>query len=129
MEPLDLSWSDEQLEHEIVQHVPEPLEFVCEWREDHWSARIESGGEALHAAAHVDRRTALYSVYGFLWLREQTPPIPGSAWDPNGARPSIASVSRYVQSMVAEPEDLDPEQIAAVYGIPNDARRAEPKKG
>ena len=129
MEPLDLSWTDAQLEHEIARHVPESLEFFCEWRNVVWSARIESGSDVVHVSEHVDRRTALYAVYGYLWLKDAPPPVAGSSWDPGAARPTTASVSRYVQSLIADPDDLDPDQVAAVYGIPTDARSSESKKG
>lgn len=116
-----LSWSESQIEIEIVSSLND-LEFVCEWEGSGWSARIETPvaeGERTHViytAANADRRLALLDVYGYLWLKEQPAPIKGSPWDPEQARPSKAPVPKASQS-VADPEDLDPDQIAAVYGI------------
>lgn len=126
MAPLDeiLSWSDARIEAEIARGVPEDSDFVCEWEDTHWSARIEvlsptEPATVLHIVEHIDRRMALYAVYGYLWMKGKPPPEPGSAWDPSSSRPTVASVSEFVRSMVADPEDLNPEEVAAVYGFPS----------
>lgn len=123
MTPPDetLSWHDDELEFEIARSTPESSEFVCEWRDGGWSARVEriDQGETrvLHAVVHMDRRMALYDMYGHLWLQSQPVPAKGSVWDPTTPRPSVSAVSRYVHEKWVEPEDLNPEEIAAVYGI------------
>ena len=119
MTPPDatLAWSDAQLEAEISDHIPEDAEFVCEWLNDVWSARVERQGEAVHAATHLDRRMALYEVYGVLWLSLQPVATRPTPWDPTLPRPTVASVSQYIRSQLADPEDLDPVEVAAVYGV------------
>lgn len=117
-----LSWTETQIEDEIRRIAPVDSELVCDWREGGWSARLErsseQGSAVLQASLHVDRRMALYDVYGHLWLERQ-PRSPGaSVWDTSAARPTTASVSRYVQAKYRDPEDLDPAEVAAVYGIP-----------
>jgi hypothetical protein len=112
-----LSWSDEEVESEILCHLPASTLFVCDWHDGVWSARVESGGSLAFAFEHVDRRMALYAVYGHLWLRGHRPPPPGSQWDVSAPRPTIVSVTRHVQSSLADPEDLDPVQVASVYGL------------
>lgn len=59
---------------------------------------------------------ALYALYGQLWLKSHRSPS-GTQWDPGALRPSVASVTRYVQENLPDPEDLDPSQVAAVYGL------------
>lgn len=123
MTPPDetLAWTDAQIEFEIARHIPDNAEFVCEWLENLWSARVERRVESdVHvvvASEHFDRRMVLYDVYGLLWLQAQPRPTRPSIWDPTTARPTVASVSSYVQSRVEDPEDLDPKEVAAVYGI------------
>jgi hypothetical protein len=116
-----VSWSDHQIEVEIASALHD-LEFVCEWVRPVWSARIETSvpegqkPSLIHAAESADRRMALLDVYGYLWLKEQRAPVRGSLWDPEQERPRQAPV-RNIGPAVADPEDLDPDQIAAVYGI------------
>jgi len=126
--PLDspdetLSWSDEQIEHEIASSVSD-LDFVCEWVGAVWSARIETHagkGETpriLHVSENVDRRLALMDVYGYLWLKEQEGPVKGSLWDPEQPRPVKSAVPKTLVP-APDPGDLDPNEIVAVYGIRN----------
>lgn len=132
MEPLDelLSWTDAQIEVEVASHVEEGLEFVCEWRDGVWSARIEAVASpdaiprVLHAVENVDRRMALYDIYGYLWLRNHVAPA-GSRWDATTPRPTIVSVTQQVHGRVADPEDVDPDEVAAVYGIPRSKKDVE----
>lgn len=129
MTPPDetLAWTDAQIEFEIARQIPDDSEFVCEWQEYAWAARIERhvGGDVqvVHSSIHVDRRMALYDVYGLLWLQTQPRPVGPSAWDPTIRRPTVASVSGYVQSLISDPEDLDPKEVAAVYGIGSSQQR------
>lgn len=59
---------------------------------------------------------ALFTLYAQLWLRDYRSQ-PGSQWDWATPRPSVASVSRYVHERFADPEDLDPSEVSAVYGL------------
>jgi hypothetical protein len=122
-----IAWTDAQIEFEIARQIPDDSEFVCEWQENVWAARVEHrvDGEVQVSlsSVHVDRRMALYDIYGLLWLQGQPRPSGPSAWDPATPRPTVASVSGYVQSRIADPEDLDPEEVAAVYGIGSSQQR------
>lgn len=110
------AWSDSQIEGEIARSVG-ALDFVCEWVGAAWVARIEApAGEVVYQGESVDRRLALLNVYGYLWLKEQPPVVQGSVWDPTTARPGQAPVPKPAQS-IPDPEDLDPDEVAAVYGI------------
>jgi len=112
------SWTDAEIEREIRRLMTPPLSFACEWDEGVWRARIfdAAAGLILHEDESVDRRLALYAVYGHLWLKDHRSQ-PGSQWDASAPRPSVASVTRYVHSTLADPADLDPAQVAAVYGL------------
>lgn len=115
------AWSDGQIEVEIASSVGS-LDFVCEWVGSAWVARIEVPGsesvepKVVYQGESVDRRLALLNVYGYLWLKEQPAVAQGSMWDPTGRRPGQAPVRKREQD-IRDPEDLDPEQVAAVYGI------------
>jgi hypothetical protein len=112
-----LSWTDEEIEREIQRHLPVSCAFSCKWREGSWRARVESDDASVALEVeNIDRRMAFYAVYGHLWLRNHRSE-PGSQWDSTTPRPTVASVTRYVQSSIAEPEDLDPDHVASVYGL------------
>lgn len=114
-----LAWTDAEIEDEIRRLAPADSDLVCEWQEGAWSVRLVQLSGALHASLHVDRRMALYDVYGHLWLERQPGASTGSAWSVASSRPTTASVSRYVRSRYGDPEDLDPSEVAAVYGLPS----------
>jgi hypothetical protein len=123
-----LAWTDAQIEFEIARQLLDDSELVCEWQDCMWAVRIERhvAGEVqlVHSVAHIDRRMALYDVYGLLWLQGQPRPVGPSMWDPTTPRPTAVSVARYVQSILGDPDDLDPKEVAAVYGIaPSQQRR------
>jgi hypothetical protein len=109
-----LSWTDEEVEHEIVRHV---IAYICEWRDGAWCVCIEVEGGAAFAAEHVDRRMALYDVYGHLWMKDHRGPAPGSPWDFSTPRPTVASVTQQVHSILEDPADVDPAEVASVYGL------------
>jgi len=123
-----LAWTDAQVEAAIVAVLPQGKEFACEWQDGLWVARVESQHDGavtgVHEAVHIDRRMALYEVYAVLWLERQPRPSGPNMWDPNVPRPTRASVSQFIQSRQSDPEDLNPVEVAAVYGVcPSHQRR------
>src|SRR5690606_24684793 len=119
LEPPDLllTWTEAEIEHEICRQLPPSAAFVCQRTGSGWDVRIELAGEPDSLFEHVDKRMALYAAYGHLWLRRQRPTPQGSQWDASVPRPTVASVNQYVQTTFADPEDLDPAQVASVYGL------------
>lgn len=116
------TWSDSQIEGEIATTLPEGVELVCSWKDGLWSVRGElvEGGEVsvLWAHEHLDRRMALLNTYAALWLKDK-PPVPeDSPWSTERPRPTRQSVAQYVRRrQVSDPEDLDPSEVASVYGV------------
>lgn len=124
-----LSWTDAQLEFAIARNMPNGTEFVCEGVPGGWSARIErlepDGLRIVHAVESIDRRMVLYDVYGYLWLRGRPAPRKGSIWDPTTPRPTRAAVTQLVHERLEDPEDLNPEEVAAVYGVGPSSKRTQ----
>jgi hypothetical protein len=116
-----LGWSDDRIERELARRLI-GCGLVCEWTGSTWSARIETtavdGGSPriVYRSDNLDRRLALLEAYGYVWLNEQPPTLRGSLWDPERIRPARAPVPK-VREVVADPPDLDPEEVAAVYRI------------
>lgn len=113
------AWSDRQIELEIKSSVG-ALEFVCEWVGTAWVVRLAPPGsetaQVVYEGESSDRRLALLNAYAHLWLMGQPPAVEGSVWHPAKGRPGQAPVPKPAQR-IADPEDLDPQEVAAVYGI------------
>jgi hypothetical protein len=116
-----LGWSDDQIESELASSLSGRA-VVCEWTGSSWSVRIEKAGfdggasRIVYRSDNLDRRLALLEAYGYVWLNEQPSISRGSLWDPERPRPARAPVPRPAE-VIADPPDLDPEEIAAVYRI------------
>ena len=66
---------------------------------------------------HMDERLLLLGAYGLLWTRDHRP-HPDSPWIRRN-NPTREAVTRQViakqRCSVPDPEDVDPEEVAAVY--------------
>ena len=93
-----------------------------------WSAVLfDDGGVERWSDVHVDQRILLFNLYG--WLRRESGVKPSHPmWSRRGEVqiPSQFGRKAYQGSVnIPDPEDLDPDEIAVVYGIP--AAQKEPK--
>lgn len=114
----DLStWSEDRIESEVLENLPADLKFVCKLLEESrcWEVSFERpNGEVDWSSGNVDRRLALFEAYGELWARNRKPPV--GVWTPHG-RPTKVSVQQHISQRYGDPADLDPEEIASVYGV------------
>lgn len=108
------TWTNEQIEAAVRSACPEGLEFDFSLEEGTWVVCFLSEDEqVVWESSNLDPRLALYDAYGYLWAINQPQAKAQGVWVPKPQRPK-AAVSPKVR--VADPEDLDPEEIASVYG-------------
>jgi hypothetical protein len=87
----------------------------------YWSLRLQSVGADQNPVLevereHADQRLALLDVFGWLWLRTMPQPSADSPWV-RRHDPVLPVVQRTTVkgSHIADPEDLDPAEIALVH--------------
>lgn len=120
MSDLDVdlhTWTEERLEAEIQELLPVGQMLSCQLSVENrcWEVAFrDPEGLVVWSATNIDRRLALFDAYGVLWAskREHT----AGVWSVH-ARPTKASVQQHVAQRYRDPEDLDPEEIASVYGV------------
>lgn len=120
------TWSDDRIEAEIehlLEDFPTKLVFHI-GGETYWDVWFEQEADPkiLWRGGHLDRRLALFEAYGYLWL--QMNKAPTGVWAPPANRPTVREVSQHVAERYSDPEDLDPKEVASVYG-----RNSPPKRG
>lgn len=133
--PVDIlemqQWSEDRLKAEIQALLPDDLILSYTWVEAdrYWKVeylRVSEGAEEgegtpIWTSGHFDRHQALFDAFGYLWSQKNQPSV---VWQGPSQRPTIASVTQHISEKYADPEDLDPEEIASVYG-----RSTKPKMG
>jgi len=66
----------------------------------------------------VDQKVTLFNAFGWVWARTQATPPKDSPWRPRRQELTRRMVTNQVAAQghsVPDPEDLDPEEIRAVY--------------
>ena len=110
-------WPLERIEAEIWALLEEGHSFVCEPTSEGWVVRVEDSAEAvIWEGGHIDHRLALFEAYGYLRWQKHTPT---GAWASARPRPTIAEVVQRASEQIGDPEDLDPAEVALVYGRGN----------
>lgn len=114
------TWSPEDIEVEIRKLLPPEWTFSTKLKDGWFGATILSGLETLWTDWHADRRTLFLNAFGWLWVREQKPRHPAWKRRTGEVRPVIMEglVTLPGAEDVPDPEDLDPEVLASVYGVP-----------
>ncbi len=110
------SWTIQEIIQEVVRLLP-ARQALVEARNEGWHVATiqETAADAetkiLWTDRNADRKLVLLNAFGWLWLRNQKPHHP--AWKPrDGGRPMRRPVH---SAKVADPADLDPAEIRAVY--------------
>ncbi len=116
------AWSLEELRAETLNILPSGWVLVPDHNPlGYWEIRLQSvdaeGKQVVELeVSNADQKLALLDVFGWLWFRSAPPPSVDSPWvrrhDP--ALP-IARQAVIKGSHVADPEDLDPAEIALVH--------------
>ena len=94
-----------------------------------WAGTLQDAdANGLWYEEHVDQRILLFNLYG--WLRQAEGPRPSHPlWR---RRSEVQIPSQFGRKAyqgdtnIPDPEDLDPAEVASVYGLPTSARK-EPK--
>jgi hypothetical protein len=113
------SWSIQEILDEIQRLLPEGTRFVEAAKQGWCLASVqqvvgETDPKVLWSDGGPDRRLLLLNAFGWVWLHDQKPKHP--AWRPRpGGRPARRHPS---PSKVADPPDLDPDEIRSVYETP-----------
>lgn len=100
-----------------------PLDWLFDLKQigGFWCASfIDDQGKVLWAEESTAYNIGIYSAYGWLWLRLNHQPR-ATAWASKMRSPTLTS--RWSSVKTPDPEDLDPNEIAVVYGglsSPND---------
>jgi len=119
-----LLWSNADVCREI-QQLLEPnwvFDYGFDNSEGVWVARVvqeesaedDTPEKILWDAVEPDERLVLFDAYGWLWLKTQKKPVEDSPWR-RTRELTRESVSKYIHSKVPDPEDVQPEEVKAVY--------------
>jgi hypothetical protein len=108
-------WTVDDINAQILLALPKGWKFDLQTHPDHWRAAYKTEtGDEVWAEEHYALRILLMSAFGWLW-QQKNPARVHPAWNPNPSRP-LAPVRRSEpQHTIPDPEDLNPENIRAVY--------------
>jgi hypothetical protein len=110
------SWSLDEIRFHIRELLLKGQRFSVTPTEGGWVARIEdTGGTRLWEHSGWDERILLLDAFGWLWLRQQARPSPDSPW--NRRNPLTQKSLELQLPPIPDPEDVDPEEVLAVYGL------------
>jgi hypothetical protein len=110
-----LAWSLEEIHAEILAMLPEGWTFDFHSEHDAWVACfVDAGGVRLWRGTNVTAQALLLDAFGWLW--KPLRPAAHPAWVLRSHR-SLTPVHRVGLPGLETPEleDLDPEEIDAVY--------------
>jgi hypothetical protein len=111
----------EDAETAILATLPEGYDLTFAMDAGQWVARFhDNSGTVLWSGYGPDRRILLFDAYGwFLQQRGDKPRHP--AWAPRSGEivvaPRHGAKAHQSHTPIPDPEDLDPSEILAVYGI------------
>ncbi len=83
-----------------------------------WTARFETtDGNVLWSDASPDERLSLFNAFGWVWVQSQPQPSLTSRWrrGPELTREVVTKRVALNGHTVPDPEDLNPEEVRAVY--------------
>jgi hypothetical protein len=115
------AWTLDEIKVHIQLILPKGHQFVFGRRQAAdslapWAARFEdSDGKGLWEQSGMDERVLLLDAFGWLWRQQQPAAAPGTPWAQKEGLRQQHIVRR--PSNDPEPEDLDPAEVLAVYGL------------
>jgi len=114
------AWSLDEIRGEIERLLPEDWQFRDGWDQNTlcWFVCFERFGEApdpvlIWEDSTSDHRINLLNAFGHLWTKLQPKPQPDSPW--SRQQELTAEHVRQKALELADPEDLDPDEIKSVY--------------
>jgi len=124
------AWSSDDIVAAISVSLPPGVQFDYGYDRDAgtWFIRFwqvkDSKKEVLYEDWGWEQRITYLNGYGWVWARQRPPPPSISPWKPRQREVTPQAVQRRAHARVPDPEDLDPNEIKAVY----DRYREQPKK-
>lgn len=112
--------STEELESTVLRSVPEGFSLMLDLKDGWFSASLlDAKGNVWWERSSPDPRIPLYDAVGyFLHLRGSQPRHP--AWQRRGeviVPSSVGNKAHQAHTPIPDPEDLDPQELLAVYGL------------
>ena len=124
------AWTCEEIETAIRVALPPGIQFDCgydreagTWFVCFWRQQPDGKKYILFQDWGFEQRITYFNGYGWVWARQQPKPPVHSPWQPR--RQEVAPPRVHPQvSTAPDPEDLNPDEIQAVYAD----FRGHPKK-
>jgi hypothetical protein len=112
-------WTPDEIETAIRLGVPHDIQFACgldreagAWFVRFWREDAEGKKTILFEDWGFEQRITYLNAYGWMWVRQQPKPSPVSPWARRG---EVPIARRKKPPQVPDPEDLNPEEVLAVY--------------
>lgn len=123
------AWTNDDILVQIETLKPKGTFFRCVFNEEErfWHARFERFDEAQRKRVVLweefgpDERLTLFNAFGWIWARQQPLPPKDSPWSPHRRdlrQQAVRGRATTPGHSVPDPEDLDPEEVQAVYEGP-----------
>ena len=109
------TWAPDDIQGEILTMLPEGWRFEFIPEDQQWRARfLNAEGTILWWNTYIEPRFLLFDAFGWLFRRHHKTVNP--IWTPRSQREFVPVGKVGLQGVtVPDPEDLDPDEIAAVY--------------
>jgi hypothetical protein len=111
------AWTLEEIQAEIRAALPEKWRFEFLTEDGQWRTRfLGVEGECLWWRTYLEPRVLLLDAYGWLWRQQHRQLPTNPAWIPRDRRKLVPVGKVGLQGVtVPDPEDLNPDEIDAVY--------------
>lgn len=120
------AWTNDDIVAQITVMTPKGVTFRHGFDDEDrfWYVRFERFDEAQQERVVVwrdfgpDERLTLFNAFGWIWVRQQPMPPKDSPWSPyrrDLRRQPVVGRATTRGHSVPDPEDLDPEEVQAVY--------------
>lgn len=117
------AWTADDVQDQIRGMTPVGLVFSTGLENGVWFARFSDSAtnDTLWEDFGIDRRILLFNAYGWVWMRQvwtrhKSPSTNDTPWVRR--REITAAVATRQGNHIPDPEDLDPDEVAAVYNRP-----------
>ena len=111
------AWDNDELRAEIYALLPDDWHYDFRTEPQQYMLRLGGPEGVVWWQAGMSYRVLLFDCYGWLWTRQHKTVNP--IWAPRDGETLVPVYRRATQAVVGTtdgPEDLDPAEIAMVYG-------------
>jgi len=108
------TWTAEDVVVRIRKSLPAGWAFSSKCEAGWWQASlVDAEGVGMWAGEHPDPKVLYLDALGWLTVRDQ--PVQHPVWKPRTGEVPLHRPEPTVMPSVADPADLDPDEVAAVY--------------